>query len=89
MKTFKAHSSHGVITADIETGRVCEVDLSPEFGEAPTRLNIEEWQQRYPNEGLKGEHDILDFGFWFGPEHAYETPCETWRIERERLRKER
>ena len=43
-----------------------------------------------------GEHDILDFGYWYrrrpkaedGRRHqvaVYEPPCEDWRKEREEM----
>ena len=65
----------------------------------PFKVDVDEWRLRYPGEDIEGEHDILDFGFWYyavadGNENAatnrtrYEPPCENWRLEREAMIKE-
>lgn len=63
------------------------------FGEPcpppPFKVDIDEWRLRYPGEEVEGEHDILDFGFWYYDDRArkrnakYEPPSESWRLQRE------
>lgn len=75
-------SSHGKLTFDTETGRVLVCSLERSFGPKPVRVDVAEWQARYPGESIVGEHDILDFGYWLRND-KYEAPCEDWRLDRE------
>ena len=87
-------SSHGSIVFDTQSGFVKseETDLGPEFGPAPYKIDVDEWRLRYPGESMEGEHDVLDFGYWYHKGRSssvYEPPCEDWRRDREdRLRAE-
>ena len=92
MKPGKLMSSCGSVTFDVSNGAVLQCDLDPEdYPEAtrPRVVDVDEWLRRYPGESkaLPNEHDILDFGYWMD-EGKYEPPCETWRLEREALRKD-
>jgi hypothetical protein len=99
MSEVTAVSTHGTITFDSETGRVLDNELDPDFGAFPTWFDVFEWKRRYPGENIEGSHDILDFGYLFKkpaeeiPGHPsrayhYEPPCEEWREDREKLRKD-
>lgn len=82
-------SSHGSLTFDTATGSVKQCSLEKSFGPRPMRIDVDEWQARYPGESIVGEHDILDFGYWLRS-GKYEAPCEDWRLEREeRIRQEK
>lgn len=85
VKTGKLTSSYGELTFDIADGRVISYSLDVEaFGPAPTRIDVEEWRRRYPDEhGILAEcHDILDFGYWVS-DSIYIPPDEDWRKDRE------
>ena len=81
-------SSHGHIAFDTGSGFVSAegTELDPDFGPVPFKVDVDEWRLRYPGESLDGEHDVLDFGYWYRTgktKVAYEAPCESWRLERE------
>jgi len=83
-------SSHGNAGFDA-AGRIIEQDdeLVKVYGKF-SRLDIAEWMARYPGEKPFGkEHDILDFGIWIddGKEGEYMGPEESWREDRELLRR--
>ena len=92
----KLCSSHGTVQFDAETGEVLSVEAggtgSTELTETfrPVRVDVCEWRARYPGECVLGEHDILDFGYWYQEDgfYAYTDPCESWRLEREQMLRE-
>lgn len=89
MKTFKLISTHGTITANAADGTVVSTNLYKYWpGQLPVGINIAEWHASYPDTELCGEHDILDFGYWTGPELDYTQPCFSWRRDREALRRQ-
>ncbi|MFA7254342.1 MAG: hypothetical protein WC107_07405 [Patescibacteria group bacterium] len=93
MKEFTLRSSHGTITADADTGVVSYTSLSDEWSdELPAKIDVEEWRNHYFGETLQGEHDVLDFGYWYTDEKtgelAYSGPDEEWRELREQMRQE-
>lgn len=89
MKTSAGFSSYGELVFDADTGRVIPGDttLDADFGEIPVRVDVEEWRRRYPGEDIEHGNDILDPGYWFA-DGRYEPPCESWREERELLRRD-
>ena len=92
----KLCSSHGTVHFDAETGEVLSVESdgtgSAELTEdsRPEHVDVCEWLARYPSEAVLGEHDILDFGYWYLKDgvYAYANPCESWRLEHEQMLRE-
>jgi hypothetical protein len=86
--TFFVSSSHGMLTAQINDGKVIEVHLyPPEDAEGRTlnnidRFDVEEWRRYYPGEKIEPDAsmDILDFGLW-NKNGTYEQPEMEWRRE--------
>ena len=93
MKTATLLSTYGTIVFDVDTGLVQTLDLDSEFTGRPFKIDVDEWRQRYPGEGMEGEHDVLDFGYWYYEKKpgtkrerrnvGYEGPCEDRRKDRE------
>ena len=96
MRTATLCSTYGKVEFDIDSGFVTAAELDREFTGRPYKIDVDEWRLRYPGEDMGGEHDILDFGYWYrrrpkaedGRRHqvaVYEPPCEDWRKEREEM----
>lgn len=93
MRTATLQSTYGTVVFDVDTGFVKSARLDREFGGRPFKIDVDEWRQRYPGEDMEGEHDVLDFGYWYyekkpGAKRGrrnveYEEPCEDWRKDRE------
>lgn len=90
-RTARLMSSNGEVLFDTDSGLALEIvnyDDDPVLS-GIDKVDVDEWRRRYPGEDMEGEHDILDFGYWyresegFMTEFKYEPPCEAWRIERE------
>lgn len=84
MRTSVGYSSYGTLVFDADTGDVFpeQVSLDPDFGEIPARVNVAEWQRRYPGEDICLGNDILDYGYWMA-DGTYVPPAEEWRKENE------
>ena len=65
-------SSHGHIAFDTGSGFVSAegTELDSDFGPVPFKVDVDEWRLRYPGESLDGEHDVLDFGYWYRTIHT-------------------
>ena len=74
-------SSNGEVTFSVPGGRVVKSRSDWIGGPMPTRVDVDEWQRRYPGEDVTVGHDILDFGLWFCD--TYYPPCESRRKGRE------
>ena len=96
MKTAALCSIHGKIEFDVDSGFVTATELDSAFTGRPYKIDVDEWRLRYPGEDMEGEHNILDFGYWYyrtakneqgkrRKDVAYEPPCEDWRKEREEM----
>jgi hypothetical protein len=79
-------SSHGVFTINAETGHVIEFskfhpdDPEGEIYRQITCFDLLEYRDYYPNEQHPAtDYDILDLGYWYGHNHAYEPPVLDWR----------
>lgn len=93
--TAQLMSSNGTVTFDVSTGEVLESegygwDEDAQYIASIETVDVAEWRRRYPGEGIDGQLDILDFGYWYRSDGAlkYEEPCGAWRQEREELREE-
>ena len=84
MRTAAGYSSYGTLVFDADTGAVFpeQVSLDPDFGEIPVKVDVEEWNRRYPGQDICLGNDILDYGFWFA-DGRYVPPAEEWRKENE------
>ena len=92
MRTATLQSTYGTVVFDIDTGLVQTLDLDSEVTGRPFKIDVDEWRLRYPGEDMAGEHDVLDFGYWYykkkpGAKRGrrnveYEEPCENWRKDR-------
>lgn len=84
--TTTVYGSHGTIDIDPETGDVIEVRLGkgPDIDTHYTQIlqfDLAEWHQRYPDEALPDNLDILDLGYWYTnhKQRMYEPPDEEAR----------
>lgn len=86
--TFEVFSTHGMLTADINTGDVINRDIYCVPGECDncideiTRVDVDEWKRAYPDEDLfeVGVMDVLDLGTW-NTAGEYSGPEEDVRQE--------
>jgi hypothetical protein len=84
MTIATVHSSWGDIRIDATTGTVLEFNLidDPESTTYMqiTKFDLAEYRLAYPTEQHPVvSYDILDLGYWYGHNHAYEPPDLVWR----------
>jgi hypothetical protein len=90
MTTIEIGGSWGHVTIDAITGKAIEYDHegtlpdpddATEKGyEAIHRFDLAEWRATYPGKEPTAI-DILDLGYWWGPDNTYEPPAQDWRDE--------
>ena len=78
MNTFEVESSHGLITANAETGEIINIEPYGADGELKylqniQKFNIDEWEQRRKEAVRDNGIDILDIGYWL-KDGSYQNP---------------
>lgn len=85
MRTFLIYSSHGELSADVDTGDVVSsmlyVPVDPEAKPLLqiARFDVDEWERHYGRPPAL-RIDILDLGYWLH-DGTYEPPVHDWRAE--------